>query len=182
MFRIEMWVIRLRDRFRSPVKVLVQAGVRPGMTVLDFGCGPGGFSLAAAELVGPEGRVIAVDVQRPALASVRRAVARRGIGNMSAIQGSDMPELPTGAMDMALLYDVLHCHPEPDRVRTVLTSLYRLLKPGGVLSVRDHHLQEATLLGIVTAERLFRYVGRTRWSFQFNRIEGKGVARPNDKA
>jgi predicted methyltransferase len=56
-YRMELIVIRLRDLVRSPTKVLMEAGVRPGMVVLDFGCGPGGFSLAAARLVGKEGRV-----------------------------------------------------------------------------------------------------------------------------
>ena len=56
-YRVELGVICLRDLFRTPRWVLIEAGVRAGMTVLDFGCGPGGFSLAAAKLVGPFDRL-----------------------------------------------------------------------------------------------------------------------------
>jgi 23S rRNA U2552 (ribose-2'-O)-methylase RlmE/FtsJ len=60
-FRAMSLEFRLRDFFRPPERILREAGIRDGLTVLDFGCGPGGFSQAAAKLVGPEGRVYAVD-------------------------------------------------------------------------------------------------------------------------
>jgi len=60
-FRVMSLKFRLRDFFRPPERILREAGIRNGMTVLDFGCGPGGFSLAAAKLVGPGGRVYAAD-------------------------------------------------------------------------------------------------------------------------
>lgn len=52
-FRLMSAEFRIRDWLHPPIKILQEAGVHRGMTVLDFGCGPGGFSLAAAQLVGP---------------------------------------------------------------------------------------------------------------------------------
>lgn len=53
-FWLMSWAFRLRDWLHPLAGILHEAGVRPGMTVLDFGCGPGGLSLAAARLVGPD--------------------------------------------------------------------------------------------------------------------------------
>jgi predicted methyltransferase len=53
----------LRDLIRPPRAILREAGLGPGMAVLDFGCGPGGFSVAAVRLVGPAGRVYALDLR-----------------------------------------------------------------------------------------------------------------------
>jgi len=56
-FRLMSLMFCVRDWLRPPTRILQESGVRPGMAVLDFGCGRGGFSLAAASLVGPEGHV-----------------------------------------------------------------------------------------------------------------------------
>jgi ubiquinone/menaquinone biosynthesis C-methylase UbiE len=168
-YRIEQLVIRLRDRVRPPANVLLSVGVRTGMTVLDFGCGPGGFSLAAAQIVGPEGLVYALDVQRYALESVHRVAARRGIRNVRTLLGGHVSDVPEESVDIALLYDVLHIPSEPAMVHAMLASIHRVLKSDGVLSVRDHHLQEAALLAKVGGGGLFRPAGRNRWAFQFEK-------------
>lgn len=170
-------MIRLRDLLQPPAKVLLDAGVQPGMTVLDFGCGPGGFSLAAARIVGPEGVVYALDIQPLALESVRRAAARKGLGNVRLITGDRLPsEVSEGSVDMVLLYDVLHIHPEPAANRAMLLSIHCVLKSDGALSVRDHRLQEAPLLTMVTGSGLFRPAGHNRGTFQFEKIAAQEVA------
>ena len=176
-YRLELGVIRLRDRFRPPAKVLAYAGVEPGMTVLDFGCGPGGFSLAAAQVVGLEGLVYALDVQPRALESVRRRATRRGIGNLRTISGDRIAEVPAESVDLVLLYDVLHIPAAPATPRAILQSVHRVLKPGGALSVTDHHLQEAPLLSTVAGGGLFRSAGCNRGIFRFEKAPA-GEATP----
>jgi 2-polyprenyl-3-methyl-5-hydroxy-6-metoxy-1,4-benzoquinol methylase len=146
---------RLRDRRHPPFRILGEVGVRQGMTVIDFGCGPGGFSLAAAQLVGPAGRVYALDIHPMAIKSVNSAVLRGSIGNVVPVLGNDYPELSQGSIDMILLFDVLHHLSEP---QPLLERFHRLLKPNGVLSVRDHRLPEAQLLETVNESGLFRVV------------------------
>lgn len=73
-FRLMALEYRLRDRRQPPLKTLDEVGVKQGMAVLDFGCGPGEFSLAAAELVGSAGTVYALDIHPLAIKSVKRAV------------------------------------------------------------------------------------------------------------
>lgn len=64
---------RLRRWLQNPRPIL-EPYVHAGMTALDFGCGPGFFTLELAQLVGPSGRVIAVDVQADMLEKVRTKI------------------------------------------------------------------------------------------------------------
>jgi len=159
---------RLRDFFRPPERILREAGVRSGMTVLDFGCGPGGFSLAAAKLVGPDGLVYAVDSHPLAVKSAQRAADRRGFGNIRTILGGSVANLPVGSVDMTLLYDVLHDLPEPG---LILGEVHRVLKPKGVLSVSDHHMKKDLLLSMITGGSLFLPAGGDRRTSQFKKNE-----------
>lgn len=169
-FRLMALKFRLRDRQHPPEGIPREAGVRPGMTVLDFGCGPGGFSLAAARLAGPAGQVLALDAHPLAVKSVLRAAAENGILNIRTILGSDMTSVFPASVDIALLYDVLHDLREPGGI---LREFHRVLKPEGVLSVSDHHLQEAFLLKTMAADGLFRLAGRTRWTLQFTKTKAE---------
>jgi len=157
---------RLRDLVWPPHKILEETGLRPGMHVLDFGCGPGSYSLAAARLVGPEGRVYALDIHSLAIRHVAYAAARQGKTNICPVLGDNTGELPGESIDVALLYDVLHGIPDAEET---LTGIHRVLKGGGLLSVRDHHLKEKAVLDLVTAAGLFRFSCRGRWTLRFKR-------------
>jgi len=167
-FRLMSMEFLIRDRLRPPVKILQDAGLRPGQAILDFGCGPGGFSLAAAQIVGPAGRVYALDIHPLAIRSVERAAVRRSVQNLIAVEGS-ADRFAEDTFDVVLLYDVLHDLPDG---AAVLTEISRILKPNGFLSVRDHHLKEQALQEAVTSGGLFRSAGHTRWSFRFEPSKG----------
>jgi ubiquinone/menaquinone biosynthesis C-methylase UbiE len=173
-YRLELWVIRLRDLLRPPGPILVEAGVREGMTILDFGCGPGGFSLAAARIVGPKGRVFAFDIQPRALEFVLRKARRLGLGNVEALHGSRLADVSAASVDMALLYDVLHGNPGSEWTGATLAAIHRVLKPAGFLSVRDHHLDKASLVSLVTGGSLFRHSAVKSRSFVFRRSASDG--------
>lgn len=68
----------LRRWLHRPAAML-RGLVHPGATVADLGCGPGVFTLAMAELVGPAGRVVAVDVEPAMLAHVRTRAEAAGV-------------------------------------------------------------------------------------------------------
>jgi len=171
-FRLMALEFRIRDLLRPPERVLREAEIRPGMFVLDFGCGPGGFSLAAARMVAPEGRVYALDMHPLAVRSVRSAAQRQGLSNIQAIQGCDVVGLHEESIDIALLYDVLHDFPEPE---SVLSGLHRVLKPKGRLSVKDHHIRGNALLAAVTFGGFFRHVDCGRYACRFERSNVSGA-------
>jgi len=159
---------RIRDRLRSPARILQKAGIGVGMTVLDFGCGPGSFSLAAARLVGPGGQVFAVDIHPLAVKSVRKSAERRGIENLRTISEIGSAAVPDGRVDIVLIYDVLHDLGDVDQT---LADIHRILKPGGRLSVRDHHLNEPLLTSVICGKGFFRPAGRTSKTFQFEKTD-----------
>ncbi len=167
-FRVMSLEFRVRDFFRRPGRILREAGIRNGMSVLDFGCGPGGFSLAAAELVGPEGHIYAVDHNPLAVRSVQRAARQQGFRNIDTILEGSPADFPGESIDITLLYDVLHDLHEPN---PILMELHRILKPGGVLSVSDHHMKKEPLLSMITGGSLFLLAGGNRRTFQFKKNE-----------
>ncbi len=133
------------------VEVLRAAGLRKGQTVLDFGCGAGAYSLAAARLVGRGGHVYAVDIKKDLLAALSRRAEFEGLSHLETLL-ADGASVPTGvapaSVDVALLYDVLQLVEEREEL---LKSLGRALKPGGVLSVFPMHVGEEHLLRLVEA-------------------------------
>ena len=110
------WLIReSRQREEDCERLLANLGVKPGMTICDMGCGNGFYALQLATMVGPKGRVLAVDIQPEMLKLLRVRMEQQGIENITPILGSlHNPRLPTGEIDLMLCVDVYHefSHPE----------------------------------------------------------------------
>lgn len=172
-FCLMSWMFRVRDLLRPPEKLLQQTPLGPGMKVVDYGCGPGAFSLAAARIVGPEGCVYAVDIHPLAIRSVQRAAARKGLSNIQTLLGSRLAELASHQIDLILCYDVLHLIAD---IPTMLADMHRVLKANGVLSVSDHHLPDEEILRRITEGGLFSLAVRGRWTFQFVPIAQSSLA------
>ncbi len=172
LYRLMTAEFGIRDFLHPPERVLSAAGLRPGMTVLDFGCGPGGFAVAAARMAGPAGRVYAVDIHPLALESVRRRARKHTLGTLRVLHGDDLAEIGEGTVDLALLYDVLH---EIDGPEAVLARLRRILKGTGALSVRDHRLRPETIADRITAGGLFHRTGGGRGLQCFAPVPAEGL-------
>jgi ubiquinone/menaquinone biosynthesis C-methylase UbiE len=129
---------RLDNRFRrlleNPNRIL-RNHVREGMTVLDFGCGPGYFTLELARLVGGSGKVLAVDLQQEMLDMIRKKI--KGPDLEKRIQTQKCSEDKIGVieeLDFALVYYVLHETPNPENT---LKEIYNKLKPGATLYIAE---------------------------------------------
>lgn len=108
--------------------------LRPEMKILDCGCGPGGISLGLAALV-PAGSVTGVDIEPGQLELGRTEAAQRGLPNVSFEQAS-LYELPfaDASFDAVLAHAVVYHLGQP---RTAVLEMKRVLKPGGILGLRD---------------------------------------------
>jgi ubiquinone/menaquinone biosynthesis C-methylase UbiE len=113
----------------QPGSLLRSLGLKQGHTIADIGCGPGFFTVPAAEIVGSRGIVLAADVQGEMLSAVKSRVTEAGLTNVRVVKTSetDVP-LPPASCDMVLLAFVLD---EVDQKATFLHKVARLLKPGG---------------------------------------------------
>jgi ubiquinone/menaquinone biosynthesis C-methylase UbiE len=117
---------------------MLEPFVQPGMTVLEPGPGMGFFTLELARLVGPEGRVIAVDVQPEMIAGLRRRAQRAGlIDRIEARVASATTmalEAYEGAVDFLLAFAVVH---EMPSARTFFAEAARAMKPGASLLLAE---------------------------------------------
>jgi ubiquinone/menaquinone biosynthesis C-methylase UbiE len=120
----------LRRLLHDPRRIL--AGLTaPGETAIDLGCGPGFFTLPLAEMVGPGGRVVAVDLQPAMLERLRLRAGKAGLAERITLHHCSVDglgELPPA--DAALAFYMVHEVPD---VARFLGEVAGALKPGGRL-------------------------------------------------
>jgi ubiquinone/menaquinone biosynthesis C-methylase UbiE len=129
-----------RRAWNPPEATLRAAGVAPDQTVVDLGCGPGYYTLPAAELVGPRGTVYGVDVQPEMVAACRERAAAAGARGVEVVRSSETHvPLPDGVADLVLASLVLH---EATDRAAFLREARRLLKPGGEVALIEFRQQD----------------------------------------
>ena len=108
--------------------------LRPGMRLLDIGCGPGSITQGLAQRLAP-GQVVGVDLSRETLEAARRNAAAQGIANLTYEEGSvyQLP-FPDASFDVAYAHQVFQHLREPGKA---LREMLRVVRSGGLIAVRD---------------------------------------------
>lgn len=163
-FKVMSVFLKVRDYFTPPKEVLNEVGIKQGFHILDFGCGPGSYSIAAAKLVGISGKVYAQDIQPLAIQRVHRNSPKKLRPIIKTIQSDYETGLSKKSVDVILLYDVLHALSDPDKV---LKELHRILKPNSVLSVRIHSKNQNKMLSRITDTDLFTLLKKNKNTYSF---------------
>lgn len=125
---------RLRQWIMNPVNILQAADVQASQTILEVGCGTGFFTIPAAEMIGENGALIALDASSGFCTVVEEKVQKARLKNVRVLQKDALDTgLDTASIDKALLFGVLPFPLLPlDRL---LPEMHRVLKPDGTMSV-----------------------------------------------
>lgn len=123
-------------------RILIEAGLRPGMKIADFGCGVGAVTRTLGELTGPAGSVTGIDVHGPQLREAKAWCESGGLTNTAFVQADACETgLPRGSFDLVYCrYLLLHL---ADPMRC-LREMRDVLRPGGIIVVEDGDLASAT--------------------------------------
>jgi arsenite methyltransferase len=109
--------------------------IETGATVLDLGCGAGTDLLISAQMVGPTGKVIGIDMTPSMLERARESAQRMGLSNVELHDGliETLP-LPDASVDVVTSNGVIDLIPDKD---AVFDEIDRVLRPGGRLQIAD---------------------------------------------
>ena len=128
----ELQRLRRQGQLVNPItrQYLIEAGIAPGMRVLDVGSGAGDVAFLAAELVGPSGQVVGVDRSPDALALARSRAKERSLANVTFRESELSAVAFDQFFDAAIGRYVLGFQPDP---ATLLRNIARLVRPGGIV-------------------------------------------------
>jgi ubiquinone/menaquinone biosynthesis C-methylase UbiE len=125
---------KLRQTLMDPVKTLQSADIQPGQTILEVGCGTGFFTIPAAEMIGDQGNLVAMDVSSGFIEQVTKKVQKANLKNVSIVKKDALNTgLDNASIDKALLFGVIPFPLLP--LDWLLPELHRVLKPDGTMSV-----------------------------------------------
>jgi SAM-dependent methyltransferase len=151
--------------------VLADAGLGPGMRVLDVGCGAGDVALLAAEFVGTSGYVLGVDRAPQAIAVARQRAAALGAARVGFLL-ADISQLATvGPFDALVGRFLLMHQAEP---AAALRAAVHCVRPGGTVVMLESHLA-GSVAGVNAWPRAPAWDGALRWMIDVLRVAGAHV-------
>jgi len=123
--------------FLNPVNVVKLFPLKEEMTVADFGCGNGHFSIEMAKILKPSGRIIALDIWKPALETLGFRAKMEGLFNIIEPRWANLEQpkgsgLPNNSCDLVLIANILF---EVEKKEIIIEEAKRVLRPGGFLAL-----------------------------------------------
>ena len=171
IFMFWLWIFTLYETPRKRREKLKKAGVKEGQVIVDLGCGPGRFTILAARIVGPEGKVYALDIHPLHTAIVAARIAIGGPKNISIMHADCCATgLPDKAIDLIFINDAFH---EFDKV-VCLKEAARILKADGILAINEGEMKESKFLSIVEEANLFTLVEKEKRLYKFRKLVDEG--------
>jgi len=155
---------RLRYRFSGPMKILRGADIQPGQNVLEVGCGTGFHTVSAAQLIGDQGCLVAMDVLSDYVEQTSKKVQAAALKNVHVVKRDALDTgLDAESIDTVLLFSVIPSPTVP--LNRLLPEMHRVLKPEGTLAVTTF----PWILRSIRRSGLFTYVGKQNGVSNFRR-------------
>ena len=134
--KAEMFNSKASDPKNKPDEVVKNLELRRGQTVADIGAGGGYFALRFAEIVGTDGRVLAVDTNQNFLDFVKNIAEEKGLVNVETVLATkDTAPLPEKSIDLIFMRNVCHHLPKrPEYFKKLKTAL----KPEGRIAIIEY--------------------------------------------
>jgi ubiquinone/menaquinone biosynthesis C-methylase UbiE len=166
-FKFMVKHFKKRDKKYPPLKKIEKIKIKEESIVLDYGCGPGSYSIAAAEVVGNKGKIYAADIHPLAIESVKKRALEKNLRNIETILTDCDTNLKDESVDIVLLLDIYHDLSDPE---SILKEIHRVLKLDGSLSVDDHHYKDDEIIGKITSIGLFKFDYSVDEVFNFKKL------------
>jgi ubiquinone/menaquinone biosynthesis C-methylase UbiE len=120
-----------RRKWQNPEAILLNVGLKSGLTFVDVGCGYGFFALPAARIVGDHGKVYGLDIDKEAISWLRKKAAEEGLRNVVLRVGAAEETVFCEACADIVFYGIVfHDFDNPGKV---LANSKKMLKPNGHL-------------------------------------------------
>ena len=130
-----------RDEQEPPDELLDALEIPAGSAVADLGAGTGYFTWRLAQRAGPQGKVIAVDIQQKMLDLVAKEVKQHDLHNVDLVLGGEHdPHLPERSLDLVLIAYAYHEFSQPEEI---MAAVRRSLKPGGRVVLLEYAVESA---------------------------------------
>ncbi len=157
----------LRHWLANPVKTLRGADIQPGQTVLEVGCGTGFFTIAAAQLIGDQGCLVAMDPLSDYIERVSKKVPAADLTNVRVVKRDALDtRLDAASIDMVLLFGVIPFPSLP--LNRLLPEMHRVLKPEGSLAVWLFPISFGVPKSILRSG-LFTYISKRNGVYNYKR-------------
>ncbi len=152
-FKVMSMFFTIRDKFSDPMNKIRNAKISSGDYVLDYGSGPGTFSIAAAKVVGNKGKVYAADIQPLSGEKIKKKAFREGLSNIETIITNCCTDLKESSIDVLLCFDMFHMVNDQQKL---LKEFHRVLKPDSIFSFDCHHMKEDKIKSLIVDSGLFK--------------------------
>jgi len=165
-FRMMSLFFKIVDFFFPYIKKrLKKFVIKDGMIVVDYGCGPGRYTLPIAEMVGIKGKVYAVDIHEMALKKVQEKIRKSGIKNIETSLAKENNDgeynsgLPDNIADIVCAIDMFFIIKRPQEF---LSEIQRILKPDGILIIDDGHQSRKETKQKIDRSGIFSIIEETK--------------------
>ena len=160
--RIEFWIIsimhdKMYSLFMNGKKMLKSAGLKENDIVLEVGCGPGFFTIPAAEIVGDKGFVYAIDINPFAIKKVKKKIIKANVKNVKVMLiNVTETTLDDESISFTFFFGVIHSLMHI--LEETLSEMHRILKNEGSLVIQKSWKSTEDIINQVTAKGKFKLI------------------------